>query len=530
MIETVDIHLPLKKADSRGAQIKAIAGKLGLAPRRVQDIRLLKESIDARRRPISKQLRFLVAIDEPLPELIAPSWSTPTLADDARRVLIVGSGPAGLFAALECLQQGVRPIVLERGADVDARRLDIQPVHRGEPVNEESNYCFGEGGAGTFSDGKLYTRATKRGAISDIYECFVAHGAPPRILTDAHPHIGSDKLPAVVKAMRQSIIAAGGEVYFGTRITQLLLSSQTPAGRPRVRGVRSADGRELLGDALILATGHSARDVYQMLHAQGLQLEEKSFAVGVRIEHPQSLIDAAQYHLRAGESRPLELGAARYTLATKIRERGVHSFCMCPGGHIVPAATQNDQVVVNGMSLSKRDSFYANAGFVVSVYPEDYQHHRAQHGVLAGLAYQQELEAATARAGGGRQVAPAQRVSDFLHGRVSASLPATTYEPGIRAWDLHELLSEEITSRMKEGLHHFDRKLRGFAGEHALLIGCETRTSSPVRIPRDPRSLEHPDAEALYPCGEGAGYAGGIVSAALDGIRCAQAACAQAGE
>ncbi len=523
MTETVDIHLPLKKAAKHDARVKAVASKLGISPKRIHELRLLKESVDARRQPISKQLRFLVGIDTPLDALPAIKWDYPRLSADASRIIIVGSGPAGLFAALECIKLGHKPIVLERGYDVDKRRLDIAPVHLGGVINEESNYCFGEGGAGTFSDGKLYTRATKRGPVSDIYECFVAHGADASILTDAHPHIGSDKLPAVVKAMRESIIAAGGEVHFGARVVELLVHHD--ASKKSLRGARSADGTEYIGRALILATGHSARDIYYMLHEAGLLLEKKSFAVGVRIEHPQQLIDEAQYHLRSGETRPSELGAARYTLATKIRERGVHSFCMCPGGHIVPAATQNGQVVVNGMSLSRRDSPFANAGFVVSVDPDDSLSYEAEHGVLSGIAYQQALEIATAQAGGGQQKAPAQRVLDFLAGRVSSTLPATTYEPGIQPWDLHSLLSEQITSRMKEGLSFFERKIRGFAGEEALLIGCETRTSSPVRIPRVAVKLEHPDLEGLYPCGEGAGYAGGIVSAALDGMRCAQAAC-----
>ncbi|MBE6436034.1 MAG: FAD-binding protein [Akkermansiaceae bacterium] len=521
MITEVDIHLPLKKADAAEARRKAVAQALQLSPKRVMGMRLLKESIDARRRPICKQLRLLVGVDEPLPPAEQPVRHYAPLADTAKRVVIVGSGPGGLFAALRCLELGLRPIVLERGKDVTARRFDLQPLHLGEfgGVNTESNYCFGEGGAGTFSDGKLFTRATKRGPVMEVYETFVAHGASPQILTDAHPHIGSDRLPDIIKAMRHSILNAGGEVHFETRMCGLLRS----ADGKRLLGVRSSDGREWPADAVILATGHSARDVYRLLHEEGLLLERKAFAVGVRIEHPQALIDAAQYHLRPGEQRPHGLPAARYALATKIEDRGVHSFCMCPGGHIVPSATAADEVVVNGMSLSQRNSPYANSGFVVTVEPQDTDSFAAEHGVLSGIAYQRALETATSLAGGGQQKAPAQRVQDFLKHRVSATLPTTTYEPGLTPWDLHALLPAQVAWRMQEGLQHFNRKLRGFAGEDALLIGCETRTSSPVRIPRDKETLQHPQLQGLYPCGEGAGFAGGIVSAALDGRRCAEA-------
>lgn len=522
MITEVDIHLPLRKAMKDDARRKAVAQTLQISPKRVQGMRLLKDSIDARRRPIAKQLRLLVAVDEPLPEAPLPTRHYAPLPPTAKRVIIVGSGPGGLFAALRCLELGMRPIVLERGKDVTARRFDLQPLHLGDFVNAESNYCFGEGGAGTFSDGKLFTRATKRGPVMEVYETFVAHGASPEILTDAHPHIGSDRLPDIIKAMRHSILNAGGEVHFDTRVCALLRS----AGGKRLLGVRSSDGQEWEGSAVILATGHSARDVYRMLHDEGLLLERKAFAVGVRIEHPQALIDAAQYHLRPGEERPYGLPAARYALATKIQDRGVHSFCMCPGGHIVPSATAADEVVVNGMSLSQRNSPYANSGFVVTVEPQDTDAYAAEHGVLSGLAYQKALEIATAQAGGGRQKAPAQRVVDFIAGRVSATLPATTYDPGLTPCDLNALLPAQVAWRMKEGLQHFNRKLRGFAGEDALLIGCETRTSSPLRIPRDKETLQHVQLAGLYPCGEGAGYAGGIVSAALDGRRCAEAVAA----
>lgn len=519
MITELDIHLPLRKALREDARRKAVAQQLGISPHRVLSMRLLKDSIDARRRPICKQLRLLVGVDEELPPVELPRREYAPLPAHARRVIIVGSGPGGLFAALRCLELGMRPIVLERGKDVFARSLDLAPVHAGEYVVEDSNYCFGEGGAGTFSDGKLFTRATKRGPVMEVYETFVAHGASPDILTDAQPHLGSDKLPAIIEAMRHSIINAGGEVHFCTRVNGLLRS----ADGKRLRGVTTADGREWEAHAVILATGHSARDVYRMLQAEGLTLEQKTFAVGVRIEHPQALIDAAQYHLRPGQSRPEGLPAARYTLATNIDDRGVHSFCMCPGGYIVPAATENDEVVVNGMSLSARDSQWANSGFVVTVKPEDTAACAAEHGVLAGLAWQKQLEQATALAGGGRQKAPAQRVVDFLAGRVSSTLPQGSYEPGLTRYDLNALLPDFVSRRMKEGLQFFNRKLRGFAGEDALLIGCETRTSSPLRIPRDSATLQHIDLPGLFPCGEGAGYAGGIVSAALDGRRCAEA-------
>ncbi len=528
MITELDIHLPLRKSLREDARRKAAAQKLGISPKRILGMQLLKESIDARRRPICKQLRLLLGVDEELPPVRPPERHYAPLPEQARRVIIVGSGPGGLFAALRCLELGLRPIVLERGKDVSSRRFDLKPIQCEGRVIEDSNYCFGEGGAGTFSDGKLFTRATKRGSVREIYETFVAHGASPEILTDAHPHIGSNRLPGIIKAMRHSILNAGGEVHFQAKVCGLLLGGDGNGNEKgkKLRGVRTADGREWTGEAVILATGHSARDIYRLLQREGVRLERKPFAVGVRIEHPQSLIDSVQYHLRPGEERPDGLPAARYTLATSIQGRGVHSFCMCPGGFIVPAATENDEVVVNGMSLSRRNSPFANSGFVVTVEPEDTDAFLKEHGALSGIAYQKALEIATSRAGGGMQKAPAQRVEDFLAGRVSATLPRTSYHPGLTSWDLQELLPPEVCWRMKEGLMYFHRKMKGFAGSSALLIGCETRTSSPVRIPRDEHSLQHPELPGLYPCGEGAGYAGGIVSAAMDGRRCAEAVAA----
>ncbi len=522
-METVDVILPLEASEDPEAWKRAAARKLGVAG--VVEARLLKHSIDARQRQVKVQLRLEVGIDEPLPAGDAPTWQAPSLPAGAPTVVIVGCGPAGMFAALRCLELGVKPVVLERGKDASARRFDLAPILREGRVVEDSNYCFGEGGAGTFSDGKLYTRATKRGPVRQVYETLVAHGAPPRILVDAHPHIGSNLLPKVVMAMRESIREAGGEVRFGAKVVGMLRSGE----RGPVRGVVLADGAEVVGDAVILATGHSARDIYRLLADEGVLMEPKSFAVGVRIEHPQPFIDRCQYHLRGDEQRPRLLPAARYSLATKIRGRGVHSFCMCPGGFVVPAATENDEVVVNGMSLSRRDSPFANSGFVVTVEPEDVAGFEGEHGILAGIAYQKALEQLAKQAGGGGQVAPGQRVGDFLAGRRSDDLPEMSYFPGARPAPLHELLPEGITSRMREGLRLFDRRIRGYAGETGLLLGFETRTSSPLRVPREKASLEHPEVAGLFPCGEGAGYAGGIVSAALDGLRVAEAVRAACG-
>lgn len=519
LIESIDIVLPLEKSEDDAARRQAAAVKLGIPVQRIGGIKLRKHSIDARQRAVKVQLRLDVALDAPLPPDITPQWSPPALSDGAEKIIIVGCGPAGLFAALRCLENGRKPILLERGKDASARRYDLAPILREGRVIEESNYCFGEGGAGTFSDGKLYTRATKRGPVAKVYEVLVAHGAPDEILTDAHPHIGSNLLPNVVKAIRNSIIAAGGEVRFQTKVTDFLVS------HGKLRGVVTATGEEILADSVILATGHSARDIYRLLAAKKILLEPKPFAVGFRIEHPQPFIDQTQYHLDPGQERPRLLPAARYRLATKIRGRGVHSFCMCPGGWVVPASTENDEVVVNGMSLSRRDSPFANSGMVATVEPEDVQPLVKEHGVLAGLAFQKSLEQTAKKAGGGGQVAPGQRVTDFITGRISNSLPETSYFPGMTSAPLHDLLPQWITSRMREGFKLFGRQMYGYISENALLLGFETRTSSPVRIPRRDDTLEHPEISGLFPCGEGAGYAGGIVSAAMDGLRVADAAC-----
>ena len=467
---------------------------------------VLRRSIDARRRPPVFVLRVRVWVDEE--PSAAPEWRL-ELPDvrAAAPAVVVGAGPAGLFAALRLIEGGVRPILLERGRDVRGRRLDVARLNREGVVDPESNYCFGEGGAGTFSDGKLYTRSTKRGDVERILRVLVRHGAPPDILVDAHPHIGTNRLPGVVQALRRTIVEHGGEVRFGARVTDLVLS----AGG--VRGVVLAGGERIEGRGVILATGHSARDVYAMLRGRGLRLEPKAFALGVRVEHPQALIDRLQYH--AG-SRPAGLPAAAYSLVTRAEGRGVYSFCMCPGGIICPSMTAPDEVVVNGWSPSSRSSRFANAGIVVETTVES-------EDVLAGVALQAGIERAAATAAGGDAVAPAQRLVDFVEGRPSRDLPECSYVPGVRSVDLAAVLPAPATEALRAALVRFGRTMRGWLTNDAIAVGVETRTSAPVRIPRDATTCMHPDAPGLYPCGEGAGAAGGIVSAAMDGERCAAA-------
>lgn len=521
--KTVDVILPLDRSENENEWRKEAALALGVELEKIADIRLRKHSIDARQKIVKIQLRLEVSLAgllPPDPELKPDLKAIPA---SARKIIIVGCGPAGMFAALRSIELGFKPIILERGKDASSRRFDLAPLLREGRVVEDSNYCFGEGGAGTFSDGKLYTRATKRGPVRTIYETLVAHGAPYRILTDAHPHIGSNLLPKVVMAMRNTILEMGGEVHFEKRVVGILKS----VDGLQANGVRTSGDEEFVGDAVILATGHSARDIYQLLHNEKILIEQAPFAIGVRIEHLQSLIDSMQYHYSRGTDRPLILPAARYQLATKVDGRGVHSFCMCPGGFIVPAATENDEVVVNGMSLARRDSPFANSGIVVTVEPEDTTDFQREHGVLAGVAFQKALEVLASKVGGGKQQAPGQRVTDFLKNRLSRDLPDTSYRPGIVSAPLHKLMPLFITKRMQQGLTQFGKSKPGYITEEANLVGFETRTSSPVRIPRDKQTCEHVELKRLYPCGEGAGYAGGIVSAALDGLRCADSACSK---
>ena len=512
MIHDLEIRLAPAEAGEPSAVTAAAARRLGVAASRLTRVTVEHRSLDARKRPPVYVLRVRAWVDEA--PVDAPPWRL-QLGDvrAAPPAIVVGAGPAGLFAALRLIEGGLRPIVLERGRDVRGRRFDVAQLNREGLVDPESNYCFGEGGAGTFSDGKLYTRATKRGEVRRILQILVQHGAPPDVLVDAHPHIGTNRLPGVVQALRATIVAHGGEVRFETRVDDLVRSG---AG---VTGVVTRSGERLDGRGVILATGHSARDVYALLHRHGIRVEPKPFALGVRVEHPQALIDRIQYHCA---TRPSGLPAAAYSVVRRVEGRGVYSFCMCPGGVICPATTSQDEVVVNGWSPSSRNSRFANSGIVVETTLADL---RAAGGddPLAGIGLQVAIERAAAEAGGGRCVAPAERLVDFVDGRASADLPACSYVPGVRPARLADVLPPPVTAALRTALRGFGGMLRGYLTNDAIVVGVETRTSAPVRVPRDPATCMHPDTPGLFPCGEGAGAAGGIVSAAMDGERCAAA-------
>jgi uncharacterized protein len=492
--------------------------KLGLKQDGSVFARPVKRSIDARSRNVIVRVQCeIVSPSEKKPLL---TYSKEDLRDVSSRptVIIVGSGPAGLFSALRLIELGYKPIVLERGGDVQARRRDLAAINKDHLVNPESNYCFGEGGAGTYSDGKLYTRSKKRGDVQRIMEILVAHGAKDEILFDAHPHIGTNKLPQLVVELRQSILNAGGEVHFNTRVADFVVRDSV------VLGVLTQRGDQILGEAVILATGHSARDIFTLLHKKNILLESKPFALGVRVEHQQSLIDQIQYHCTV--ERGLYLPASSYSLVHQAKvegkERGVFSFCMCPGGFIVPAATAPGEVVVNGMSPSRRDSRFANSGIVVAVDDQDFKDFR-KYGPLAGLYFQASVEQRACSLAGGTQAAPAQRLVDFVENKTSATLLETSYQPGLSSIDLKEVLPHGIINALQQGFRYFGVKMKGYLTNEAQVVGVESRTSSPVKIPRDKTTLEHPQISRLFPCGEGAGYAGGIVSAAMDGERCAEA-------
>ena len=522
---SLELVLDFSRADDTLAQKQFAAQKLGIDVSRITQIRIRKRSLDARGKDVKFRLQAEVFIDENAPEIEAIEANY-RVVTGARRVVIIGCGPSGMFAALRLIELGIQPIILERGKDVQARRRDLASINQRGIVDENSNYCFGEGGAGTYSDGKLYTRANKRGSVEGVLRTLVAHGAPDDILIEAHPHIGSNKLPKVVQAMRQSILNAGGEIRFGARVTDFLLFKNVGEknGEKFIAGVVTQNGEEFLGESTILATGHSARDIFEICQRRGIQLEAKPFAMGVRIEHPQPLIDQIQYRQKARDER---LPAASYRLASTENGRGVFSFCMCPGGWIVPSATSDDEVVVNGMSLSRRDSPFANSGLVVAIEAEDLAPF-ASHGILAGVQYQKSLEVMASQAGNGSQRAPGQRATDFLVQRVSQSLPKCSYQPGLNSSPLHELLPAPLSSRLHNGLQNFGKTMRGYLTEEAVIVGVETRTSSPLRVPREGSTLQHVEVRGLFPCGEGAGYAGGIVSAAMDGVRAAEACAAVA--
>lgn len=507
----VPLVLSPKQAADAKFYTSLAARKLGVPEGDVALVRVVKRSIDARQRQPKVNMVLEVYVDsEPLP---APVHFDYPSVSGRPEVVIVGAGPAGLFAALRLIELGLKPVILERGRDVSSRKVDIARINRNGEVDPDSNYAFGEGGAGTFSDGKLFTRSKKRGDYNKALQTLVFHGATPEILYEAHPHIGTDKLPRIIQNIRQTIVAAGGDFLFERRVTDLTLT------KDRIAGVRCGD-ETIEGAAVVLATGHSARDIYELLYRRGVRLEAKPFAMGVRIEHPQALIDSIQYHC---ESRGEYLPAASYSLVSQESGRGVYSFCMCPGGFIVPAMTDATQSVVNGMSPSGRTSPYANSGLVTEVRLADFEHLRGEWGELAGLKFQQQFEQAARANGGERQIAPAQRVSDFVAGRASASLPATSYIPGITVSRLDRWMPSFIVQGLRQGLRTFDRRIRGFVTDDAVVVGVESRTSSPVRIPRNPESLMHPETTGLFPTGEGAGYAGGIISAALDGERIAEA-------
>jgi len=501
--------LPSEANDHSSLQ-NIVAQSCGVQSNRISGFRLLKQSIDARGKQTWFHLTIHVFIDEAYQPINLIPLALKNVAKSNHKVVIIGAGPAGLFAALHLIELGIRPIVLERGKDVRARRRDLAAINKEGVVNPESNYCFGEGGAGTYSDGKLYTRSTKRGDVYKILSVLVHFGAEQKILYEAHPHIGTNKLPQIITSIRNKIIECGGEVHFEKKVTDFIIENES------IKGVRTAQDEDFRADAIILATGHSARDIFKLLHSKKILIESKPFALGVRVEHPQTLIDSIQYHC---PSRGDYLPPASYSLVQQVNGKGVFSFCMCPGGIIAPAATNENEIVVNGWSPSKRNNPYANSGIVVSIEEKNIQPYQ-KHGPLAAMYFQQWVEQNAFKEGGGKLVAPAQRMVDFSENRISSSMPDCSYLPGIQSSDLRQVLPAFVQQSLQIAFKEFGKKMKGYFTNDAVVVATESRTSSPVRIPRN-NDLQHPQIKNLYPCGEGAGYAGGIVSAAMDGEKVA---------
>jgi uncharacterized FAD-dependent dehydrogenase len=504
----LELRIAPETVDSMEEIRKAVYLQSDIASDSIQHIEILRKSLDARKHPIVFLLKVRVFQTEE--EVVIEDKTTHyTQPNSAKTCHIIGFGPAGIFAALQCLEQGIKPIVLERGKAVKDRISDISAIHKTLQIDPDSNYCFGEGGAGTYSDGKLYTRSSKRGDIKKVLNIFIQHGADAKIGIEAHPHIGTNKLPRIIENMRKTIIEFGGEVHFGKRVSDFVLEND------EIKKIQCADDSEYPCEHVILATGHSARDIFELLHHKNILIEAKPFALGVRVEHTQELIDSIQYKC---DSRGKFLPPASYSLVSQVKGRGVFSFCMCPGGVIAPAGTANNETVVNGWSSSARNGPFSNSGIVVQVQPENWQQYGTK-GALAALAFQSEIEQKAFKVVGSIQ-APAQRLEDFIQKKTSQHLPKSSYIPGLTSYDLNSVLPRFISDTLREGFIDFGKKMRGYRTNEAIVVGVESRTSSPVRIPRDKETLRHPQIKNLLPCGEGAGYAGGIVSAAMDGIAC----------
>ncbi len=514
MVKEIQLRITLQEEAQPDRLVKKSAHFLTMKVKDITGIKVLRKSIDARKPQIIFNYKVAVYIKEALPLTSEYTFNYKDVSK-SKSIHIIGFGPAGMYAALRCIELGFKPVVFERGKNVQDRRRDIKAINQDHIVNEDSNYCFGEGGAGTYSDGKLYTRSLKRGDVRRIFENLVYHGATEQILIDAHPHIGTNKLPKVVQNIRETILKYGGEIYFETRVIDFTVKNR------KIETIILQNGKDITVNRVILATGHSARDIFYLLYKKKIALEAKSFAMGVRVEHPQHIIDSIQYHCNSDRNELLP--AASYALVQQVNERGVYSFCMCPGGFIVPAATASSEVVVNGMSPSKRNNLFANSGIVVEINADKDLYKYEQFGPLKGLEYQKDLESLAFTAGGRSQTAPAQRLTDFVEGRLSNDLNPTSYQPGLKSAPLHSLLPKFIGSRLRKGFEAFGQKMKGYYTAEANVVGVESRTSSPVCIPRNDQ-LEHPEVSGLFPCGEGGGYAGGIVSAAMDGERCAEAA------